>query len=63
MRARGCQRQDFAILVVATLMGCCTDARGHQPRKRARRCPLSFALNKMDLPSANPVRVKQAAGG
>jgi len=59
MRARGAQGADIAILVVAADDGVMPQAREASAHARAAKVPIIVALNKMDLPSANPERVKQ----
>jgi translation initiation factor IF-2 len=58
MRARGAQATDIAILVVAADDGVqpqTVEAIGHI---KAANVPMIVAINKMDLPDANPDRVK-----
>jgi translation initiation factor IF-2 len=59
MRARGAQATDIAILVVAADDGVMPQTREAIDHARAARVPIVVALNKMDLPSANPNRVFQ----
>jgi translation initiation factor IF-2 len=59
MRARGAQVTDIVIVVVAAddkVMPQTTEAIDHA---RASKCPIIIAINKIDLPSANPMAVKQ----
>ncbi|TAK26219.1 MAG: translation initiation factor IF-2 [Chloroflexota bacterium] len=59
MRARGVKATDIAVLVVAADDGVqpqTIEAIGHA---RAGKVPLIVAINKVDLPNANPDRVKQ----
>jgi translation initiation factor IF-2 len=59
MRARGAQGADIAILVVAADDGVMPQTKEAIAHARAAKVPIIVALNKMDLPSANPERVKQ----
>lgn len=59
MRARGAQATDIAILVVAADDGVMPQTREAADHARAAHVPIIVALNKVDLPSANPSRVKQ----
>jgi translation initiation factor IF-2 len=59
MRARGAQATDIAILVIAADDGVMPQTREAIDHARAARVPIIVALNKIDLPSANPNRVRQ----
>ncbi len=59
MRARGAQVTDIAILVVAADDGVMPQTREAIDHARAAHVPIIVALNKIDLPSANPSTVKQ----
>jgi translation initiation factor IF-2 len=59
MRARGAQVTDIAILVVAVDDGVMPQTREAIDHARAAQVPIIIALNKIDLPTANPERVKQ----
>jgi translation initiation factor IF-2 len=59
MRARGAQVTDIAILVVAADDGVMPQTREAIDHARAAQVPIIIVLNKIDLPTANPERVKQ----
>jgi translation initiation factor IF-2 len=59
MRARGAQATDIAILVVAADDGVMPQTREAADHARAAQVPIVVALNKIDLPNANPAAVKQ----
>ncbi|MEA3408210.1 MAG: translation initiation factor IF-2 [Chloroflexota bacterium] len=59
MRARGANATDIAVLVVAADDGVQPQTREAIDHARAARVPIIVALNKIDLPSANPEYVMQ----
>ncbi len=59
MRARGAQATDIAILVVAADDGVMPQTREAADHARAAGVPIIVAMNKIDLPTANPPMVLQ----
>lgn len=59
MRARGAQATDIAILVVAADDGVMPQTREAADHARAAGVPIIVAMNKIDLPTANPPKVMQ----
>jgi translation initiation factor IF-2 len=59
MRARGAQVTDIAVIVVAADDGVMPQTKEAIEHARAANVPIIIAINKIDLPSANPDRVKQ----
>jgi len=59
MRARGAQGADIVVLVVAADDGVMPQTREAANHAKAARVPIVVALNKMDLPTANPELAKR----
>lgn len=59
MRARGAQATDIAILVVAADDGVMPQTREAAAHAKAAHVPIIVAMNKIDLPNANPPVVMQ----
>ncbi len=59
MRARGAQGADIVVLVVAADDGVMPQTREAANHAKAARVPIVVALNKMDLPTANPDLAKR----
>ena len=62
MRARGAKVTDIAIIVVAASEGVMPQTVEAIDHARAANVPIIVAMNKIDLPEANPDRVKAQLG-
>jgi translation initiation factor IF-2 len=63
MRARGANLTDIAIIIVDSADGIMPQTREAIQHAKAAGVPIMVALNKMDLPNANPERVLQQLQG
>jgi translation initiation factor IF-2 len=63
MRARGAKVTDIVILVVSVVDGVMPQTVESISHSKAASVPIIVALNKIDLPDANPDRVKQTLAG
>jgi len=63
MRARGANLTDIAIIIVDSSDGIMPQTREAIQHAKAANVPIMVALNKIDLPSANPERVLQQLQG
>ena len=59
MRARGAQATDIVVLVVSATDGIMPQTVEAMEHAKAAKAPIIVAVNKIDLPGANPDRVKQ----
>jgi translation initiation factor IF-2 len=60
MRARGAQITDVAIIVIAADDGVMPQTVEAINHAQAAGVPLVFAINKIDKPTANPEKIKEA---
>jgi translation initiation factor IF-2 len=63
MRARGAQITDIAIIVVAADDGVMPQTKEAINHASAAGVPIVFAINKIDKPTANPDKIKEALAG
>jgi len=63
MRARGAQTTDIAIIVVAADDGVMPQTKEAINHASAAGVPIVFAINKIDKPTANPEKIREALAG
>ena len=63
MRARGAQVTDLAIIVIAADDDVMPQTREAISHAQAASVPIIFAINKSDLPTANPEKIKEKLAG
>lgn len=63
MRARGTQVTDLVIIVVASDDDIKPQTKEAISHAQAASVPIVFAINKMDLPTANPEKIKESLAG
>ena len=63
MRARGTQVTDLVIIVVAADDNIKPQTKEAISHAQAASVPIVFAINKMDLPTANPDKIKESLAG
>ncbi len=63
MRSRGAKATDLVVLVVSAADGVMPQTVEAIDHAKAANVPIIVAMNKMDLPTANPQQVKQALSG
>ncbi len=63
MRARGAQVTDIAIIVIAADDGIMPQTKEAINHASAAGVPIVFAINKIDKPTANPEKIKEALAG
>jgi len=63
MRARGAQVTDIAVIVVAADDDVMPQTKEAIAHAQAASVPIVFAINKVDLPTANPEKIKESLAG
>ncbi len=63
MRARGAQVTDIAVIVVAADDDVMPQTKEAIAHAQAAEVPIVFAINKVDLPTANPEKIKEGLAG
>ena len=63
MRARGAQVTDIAVIVVAADDDVMPQTKEAIAHAQAASVPIIFAINKVDLPTANPEKIKESLAG